>query len=87
MRPAVVWFGEPLDTDVWQAAEDAAGSADVFISIGTSGLVWPAAGLVHAAARRAKIIVVNLEKSDLDQLAAVCLHGRAAEIVPLLRET
>ncbi|MFT3787416.1 MAG: NAD-dependent deacylase [Tepidisphaeraceae bacterium] len=85
MRPAVVWFGESLDGATLHAADDACTSADLMIVVGTSGQVWPAAGLVHRAKRaRAKVIVVNLEPSELDDLADVVLHGRAAEVLPAL---
>ena len=50
-RPGVVWFGESIDPDVLQRSSDAAGAADVFLSVGTSSLVYPAAGLLHVARR------------------------------------
>lgn len=84
LRPNVVWFGEPLDEEIWSAAEDAMAAADVVLSIGTSGEVWPAASLVHTAARHAHLIVVNLDPTSLDDLATVTFHARAAEIVPQL---
>ena len=50
-RPAVVWFGESIDPDILERSSDAAGGADVFLSIGTSSQVYPAAGLLHLARR------------------------------------
>jgi NAD-dependent deacetylase len=50
-RPAVVWFGEAIDPDILQQSSDAASRADVFLSIGTSSLVYPAAGLLNVARR------------------------------------
>jgi NAD-dependent deacetylase len=50
-RPGVVWFGEPIDPDVLQRAGSAT-KCDVFLSIGTSSVVYPAAGLVIDARRR-----------------------------------
>ena len=47
----MVWFGESIDPDVLQRSSDAASAADVFLSIGTSSLVYPAAGLLHVARR------------------------------------
>ena len=83
MRPAVVWFGEGLDPDIWNAAEDYSKACDTMLVVGTSGQVYPAAGLVFAASNhQANIIVVNLEESPLDDMADVALHGRAADIVP-----
>jgi NAD-dependent deacetylase len=85
LRPAVVWFGEGLDLQVWKAAEQAARRADVLLVIGTSGEVYPAASLVEfAAGGGAEVIVVNLEPGPLDAIANVTLHGRAAEIMPQL---
>jgi len=83
MRPAVVWFGEALDPQVWRGAMAAAKSADVLLVVGTSGEVYPAAGLVEVAASTgAKVVIVNLDPGGLDSLAAVTIHGRAAEILP-----
>ena len=45
LRPGVVWFGEALPTKIWQEAETAARQADLFLLIGTSAVVYPAAGL------------------------------------------
>jgi NAD-dependent deacetylase len=87
LRPAVVWFGESLDPAIWCAAESACRAADAMLIVGTSGEVYPAAGLVRLAARnRAKIILVNLEPSPFDDLVDVALHGRAADICPQLIE-
>ena len=83
LRPAVVWFGEGLDPDTWATAERAARAADVMLVVGTSGEVYPAAGLVSlAAGAGAAVIVVNADPGPLDDLADIALHGRAAEIVP-----
>ena len=60
MRPDVVWFGEPLPMDLYEAARNAAVACDVFISVGTSNVVEPAASLPWvAAAHGATVIVVN----------------------------
>jgi NAD-dependent deacetylase len=84
MRPDIVWFGEQLDPDVWFAAQLAADEADVMLVVGTSGEVWPAVGLIHTAARRADVIIVNLEAGSIDAQATVAIHARAAEAVPTL---
>lgn len=60
IRPSVVWFGEGLPPEPWRVAEVAAGECDVFMSIGTSSVVYPAAGLASlASARGADIIEIN----------------------------
>ncbi|MCV0368454.1 NAD-dependent deacylase [Filomicrobium sp.] len=81
MRPDVVWFGEmPYDLDQIAAALS---SCDLFISIGTSGNVYPAAGFV-AAARDigAHTVELNLEPSEGASLFAEHVHGPATEVVP-----
>ena len=85
MRPAVVWFGEALPEDAYAAAVDAAGEADAFLSIGTSGVVYPAAGLIEwAISAGAKTIEVNLEATPVSRRVDVALHGQAGEILPRL---
>ena len=85
LRPAVVWFGETLDPAIWRAAQAACGAADAMLIVGTSGEVYPAAGLVQIAVfNRAKIVLVNLDPSPFDDMVDAALHGRAAEIVPQL---
>jgi NAD-dependent deacetylase len=81
----VVWFGEMLDPDALQDAVAEAAQCDVMLVVGTSGLVYPAAGL-PAGARRAgaAVIVVNPEPTEIDGLAAVCVRGTAAEALPRL---
>jgi NAD-dependent deacetylase len=81
-RPHVVWFGEmPLGTDEIMAALDACG---LFISIGTSGAVYPAAGFVQHVRRlkRARTVELNMERSDGYQMFHDGIYGPATEIVP-----
>ena len=85
LRPGVVWFGEMLDVATLQQAQAVAARCDVLLVIGTSGLVYPAAGLPAEALRRgAKVIVVNPQASELDELATVVVRGTAAVEVPKL---
>ncbi len=82
-RPGVVWFGENLPADIWSAAQQATTSCDVFLVVGTSAVVYPAAGLVPLArAAGAKIIEVNLETTPVSGLIDTVLTGRAGEILP-----
>jgi NAD-dependent deacetylase len=81
MRPHVVWFGEmPLEMDrIFAALAD----AELFISIGTSGAVYPAAGFVaEARAAGAHTVELNLEPSEGARHFAEAKHGPASEIVP-----
>lgn len=82
MRPHVVWFGEmPFQMDRIYAALDA---CDLFVSIGTSGNVYPAAGFVQQVAlgRRAHTVELNLEPSEGAALFMEAIHGPATDIVP-----
>jgi len=64
LRPDVVWFGEALDGEVLQAAQTAMNEADALLVVGTSAVVYPAAGLVIDAQRRGvPVVLVNLEPS------------------------
>lgn len=79
VRPAVVWFGEPLDPDVLTHATAAAANAEVFLVIGTSSVVYPAAGLVdHARRRGALTVELNTETTGISNDVDVSLVGPAA---------
>jgi NAD-dependent protein deacetylase/lipoamidase len=81
MRPDVVWFGE-MPYHMEAIAEHLA-AADLFLSIGTSGNVYPAAGFVaQARAHGAHTVELNLEPSEGATLFAETIRGRATEIVP-----
>ncbi|GAA5527218.1 NAD-dependent deacylase [Herpetosiphon gulosus] len=85
MRPDVVWFGERLDLVKIQAAELASQNCDVFLAIGTSGLVAPAATFpMTARAYRARLIDLNLEDTPLSRHARHRLRGTAAQLLPAL---
>ena len=83
MRPDVVWFGEmPYEMPRIFAALSA---CDLFVSIGTSGNVYPAAGFVEEAnAAGAHTIELNLEPSQGATRFAEARHGPATELVPAL---
>lgn len=83
LRPDVVWFGEALPRDQLEAAVQAARTCDVFFSIGTSGVVQPAASLAFAAHNRgAAVVEVNAEPTPLTPKADYVFHGRSGEILP-----
>ncbi len=85
VRPGVVWFGETLPPAVWEAAEEAAREAEVFLVVGTSAVVYPAAGLAWTAkAAGAKVIEVNLEETPFSAEVDTSLRGRAGELLPEL---
>ncbi len=85
MRPHIVWFGEmPLRMgDIYSALEE----ADLFVSIGTSGVVYPAAGFVHDAKMHgAHTIEINLEPSAVESEFEEKRYGKASIEVPKLVE-
>jgi NAD-dependent deacetylase len=85
VRPAVVWFGEMLPPGAIEAAERAALHCDVMLVVGTSGAVWPAAGLAALARRAgARVVIVNPHESEIDDEAHVVLRGTAAVVLPAL---
>ena len=85
VRPAVVWFGEGLPVDTLAAAQAAAHACEVMLVVGTSGQVWPAAGLAGSARRAgARVIVVNPDATALDDEADALLRGPSASVLPRL---
>ena len=87
LRPDVVWFGEALPRDQLEAAIEAARTCDIFFSIGTSGVVQPAASLAYAAHNRGAVVVeINAEPTPLTSKADYALHGKSGEILPRVVE-
>jgi NAD-dependent deacetylase len=89
LRPHIVWFGEGLDDDIWMAAMEAADACDVLLVVGTSAVVHPAASLVPISKRRskavpAKVIEVNLTRTEASAHADVGLYGPSGEALPQL---
>lgn len=84
-RPAVVWFGENLPVDALSAAEHAVAQCDLMLVVGTSGQVYPAAGLAFAAHQQgARVVVINPEATEIDRIAEVCLCEPSATCLPFL---
>ena len=83
LRPDVVWFGEMLPARSVEAAFAAAGEAEACLVIGTTGAVYPAAGVVHTAkSAGAQVVIVDPGRTEYEDLADVRLVGPAGEIVP-----
>jgi len=79
-RPGVVWFGEPLPLAALSAAQQAAARCDLMLVIGTSGVVYPAAGLARRA--KGRVVILNPEPTGLDDAADAVLRGKAAQMLP-----
>ncbi len=87
LRPDVVWFYEALPEDVWAEAELAAAQCDCFLVVGTSAVVYPAAGLIDVArGNGAKVVEVNLATTEASDRADVGLYGPSGEVLPRLLE-
>ena len=89
LRPDVVWFGEMLPAGALEVASEAARGCEVFFSIGTSSLVYPAAALPYGALENsATVVEINPRQTPLTGQADHVLRGRAGELLPeLLRMT
>ena len=84
-RPGVVWFGEALPDGVWEQAQEAVRRAEVFLVIGTSAVVYPAAGLVHLAkASGAAVVEINVAETPVTNRVDIAWRAPAAEALPQL---
>lgn len=85
LRPNIVWFGENLPHEALARAWTETANADIFLIVGTSGVVQPAAGLVHDAKRAgAFAIEVNLDMTGYFGVADISIYAPAGEVLPLL---
>lgn len=85
LRPGVVWFGESLPWDAFQAAQDAAARADVFLVVGTSGVVEPAASLARVAAQAGAVVAeFNPEETPLTSCARFAFRGKSGTVLARL---
>jgi NAD-dependent deacetylase len=95
LRPDIVWFGEMLPDDIWERAVAAVEACDVFLVVGTSAVVHPAAGLINLARRRADylsrgegatVIEVNLTPTVASEAAHIGLYGPSGQTLPKVVE-
>lgn len=85
MRPDVVWFGEPIPETAFAAAETAINDCDLFLSVGTSSLVYPAAGLAEIARTRgAAVVEINPDATPLTGAADLVITGKSGVVLPLV---
>jgi NAD-dependent deacetylase len=88
LRPDIVWFTEALPVDVWHQASRAVDRCHCLLVVGTSALVYPAAGLIQRAkAVRGRVIEINVARTAASHLAEVSLIGKSGEILPRLIES
>lgn len=87
LRPDVVWFGEMLPAEVFEQADRAARDCDLFLSIGTSGAVYPAAGLpLIARENGAYVVEINPKPTEISRYMSSLLCGPSAVVLPRLME-
>jgi NAD-dependent deacetylase len=85
LRPDVVWFGEMLPIGAFEAASEAARGCDLFLSIGTSSLVYPAAALPYEALESgATLVEINPSETPLTPHADYSLRESAGKALPAL---
>jgi NAD-dependent deacetylase len=85
LRPDVIWFGEAIPAGPMLAAAEAAEGCDVFLSIGTSSLVYPAAGLADSALHAgSRVIEVNPNTTELSRTAHIAIPGASGVVLPRL---
>jgi NAD-dependent deacetylase len=90
LRPDIVWFGEIVPPQFWRASESAARDCDLLLVVGTSAVVYPAAGLIPLArgikssGRKGQVIECNLTKTEASWMADLGLYGPAGHILPEL---
>ncbi|BCN43369.1 NAD-dependent deacylase [Prescottella equi] len=85
VRPGAVWFGEALPTDAWERAENTVDECDLMVVVGTSGVVYPAAGLpLRAIGSGATVVEINPQATDLSPHVQYSWRTTAAEGLPAL---
>ncbi len=87
LRPHIVWFGESLFAKDLEQCAMVLRNCDILLVIGTSGVVYPAAGFASIAKQTGAFVAeINLDPTPQSALVDLTLHGRAKDIVPLLLE-
>jgi len=85
LKPATISFGQPMPREALLAAHQAAESCDLFLAVGSSLVVHPAASLPLVAKRRgARLIIINRDETPLDGAADLVIHGKIGSILPTL---
>lgn len=83
IRPDVVWFGEYLPQDQFIGGEKAAANSDIFFVVGTSAVVYPAAGLIFTAKQAGSFIVeINIEETEISSVCNASFFGESGKILP-----
>lgn len=85
LRPDIIWFGDMLNPDVINSALTAIEQCELFISIGTSGVVWPAAGFPEIARNKGALCIeINPEASEMSKMYDDTIRSTAGKALPRL---
>jgi NAD-dependent deacetylase len=83
LKPAAVFFGEPLPAEVLEEATARSYNSDLFVVIGSTLVIYPAAYMpIHAVRSGAKLVIINLSSTPMDQEATVLIKAKAGEVIP-----
>jgi NAD-dependent deacetylase len=83
LKPNTIFFGESLESEVLQAADDMISDCDLLIVLGSSLVVWPVAVYPQKAiSLGAKLAIINIQETDMDSAAEVVIHEKIGEIFP-----
>ncbi len=81
-KPATIAFGQSLPLETLRQAQELSVHCELFVSVGSSLVVYPAARLPEVAAKSGgKLVIINMEKTPLDDLAHLIIRGRAGEVM------
>ena len=82
LKPNAVFFGEPLPMGAFMEAIDKSTQCDLFMVVGSSLVVYPAAEIpMYARKNGAKLVIINLSNTDQDHLAHLVIRGRAGDVM------
>jgi len=85
LRPDITWFEDAVDSAVFARAGERVAQVDLFVAVGTSGVVWPAAGFAQAArSAGARMIEINPQETEASDLYDDCIRQPAAQAIPEL---
>jgi len=83
LRPAVIFFGEPLDPETLRSAYEEAENCDFILAVGSSLVVFPAADIpLRAKQRGATLVIINKDSTPLDHLADYVMNDEAGKVLP-----
>ena len=87
IRPDVVWFGEYLPQDQFNASQNASKNSDIFFIVGTSAIVFPAASLIYTAKESGSFLIeINIEETEISSQVNFSLFGKAGKVLPEILE-